>query len=365
MSPVLSALSAFLLLAATDSLAQTFTPLPVGLGASRLTTLSADGSWAAGTAEGNLLRVNVLTGTIEPFVLPTNASTATATGISRDANTIVVGDGLSAFRFSPATGFEALPTTSPPLQILAPTISDDGRSIGYAQTTLQPFVTQAIVLNNNTTRELPVPTGALYSRASVLSPDGATAFGLIRTEINQDMWLARWSIPDNAFELLAQVPGTTDDTEFLVSDATPDGSVVYGDTFGPDGFGFRWTPADGLFLYDAPVAQRFRPRSTTDDGTYAVGTQRLGPGVFHAVVGDDDSFEPLLDALVRAYPTVENELVGWSLTEATSVSGDGNVIVGFGVDPTGIERGWAFVVPAPAGVAIVTFSLLPLRRQRR
>ncbi|MCA9271938.1 MAG: hypothetical protein KDA31_02715 [Phycisphaerales bacterium] len=345
--------------------AQSFTPLPTNLGTTRTTSLSSDGRYASGNAGGSLFILDRATGSISMHALPASLTTADATGISDDGTTVVGGDGFGAFHFDTSTGFSSLPTSPGAVQVYEPTLSRDGSTAGYAQLIVQPFVTQAAVSVNGSLTVLNTPADTVFARAQSLSSDGLTAYGAVKQNTGGDQWLTRWDTASNTYEQLVQIPGTDDDPDFFVSAVTPDGSVIVGETFTPEGFGFRWTPTEGLSIYDAPIAQRLRPRAITDDGLTTVGQQRLGPGLFQAVIANETDFEPLIDMLIRDYPQLADDLGGWSLTEATGISGDGSVISGYGIDPSGIQRGWIVTIPAPTTPALLILSGLCITRRTR
>ena len=63
------------------------------------------------------------------------------------------------------------------------------------------------------------------------------------------------------------------------------------------------------------------------------------------------------------------DLTGWQLSEATDVSSDGRVVVGTGVNPSGVDEGWRVRVPPipePATFAMMMGlgGLLVGRRRR-
>ena len=61
------------------------------------------------------------------------------------------------------------------------------------------------------------------------------------------------------------------------------------------------------------------------------------------------------------------DLTGWTLTQALSVSVDGQTIVGFGTNPSGFTEAWVAVIPEPSTGLLLMTSLISLamcRRQR-
>jgi hypothetical protein len=54
------------------------------------------------------------------------------------------------------------------------------------------------------------------------------------------------------------------------------------------------------------------------------------------------------------------DMTGWSLTEATDISGNGRFIVGFGTNPAGNQEAWLvhLRVPEPASIMLVITLLI-------
>ena len=58
-------------------------------------------------------------------------------------------------------------------------------------------------------------------------------------------------------------------------------------------------------------------------------------------------------------------LTSWNLEEATEVSANGNTIVGFGTDPSGLSEGWIATIPEPGTGLLVMGGVLDLAVARR
>jgi MYXO-CTERM domain-containing protein len=109
----------------------------------------------------------------------------------------------------------------------------------------------------------------------------------------------------------------------------------------------------------------------------AFESSALGANVDGSVIvgsGFDDSGGQALLWSVGAGPRSVRALIdgaglgleGWRFTSATGVSADGRVIVGNGLDPSGVPSAWMITVPSPAGagLAVAGLTLAALRRRR-
>jgi len=59
------------------------------------------------------------------------------------------------------------------------------------------------------------------------------------------------------------------------------------------------------------------------------------------------------------------DLRGWRLEQATGISEDGSVIVGFGINPSGNTEAWIAVIPEPTAGTLLAGGLVGLALARR
>jgi hypothetical protein len=58
-------------------------------------------------------------------------------------------------------------------------------------------------------------------------------------------------------------------------------------------------------------------------------------------------------------------LTGWKLINATSISDDGSVICGNGINPQGLTEAWVATIPEPATLLLLGFGGLFLSRRKK
>lgn len=140
---------------------------------------------------------------------------------------------------------------------------------------------------------------------------------------------------------LTTIPGTGVSDAFA---ANFDGSAIVGSS---DKRGFLWTQAGGFVDLGEYPGQVF-PESTvatgvSDDALTVVGLKAPGfagkAWIWRQALGLVDLETYLIGQGVN--------LTGWSLRAATGISGNGNVIAGWGVNPGGQIEGWIAHLGAP------------------
>lgn len=106
------------------------------------------------------------------------------------------------------------------------------------------------------------------------------------------------------------------------------------------------------------------------DGSVIVGEaqthlmERTYDNGYEAFIWDEaDGMRSLTQVLVDNFG-LGQELRGWTLSNASSVSDDGTVITGWGVDPQGEVEAWIAVVPEP-GFGLLLLGIAPLLLRRR
>ncbi len=143
-------------------------------------------------------------------------------------------------------------------------------------------------------------------------------------------------------------------------DVSADGSIVVGFSVSENGGeAFLWTAEEGMIglgdLPDDPLETE--AHGVTDDGSVVVG-RAVYLGLSKAFIWDATyGMRNLQEVLWVDYGL---DLAGWELSQATDVSDDGRVIVGFAVNPDGNKEGWRVVIPEPSSVVLAIGALLVL-----
>jgi hypothetical protein len=84
-----------------------------------------------------------------------------------------------------------------------------------------------------------------------------------------------------------------------------------------------------------------------------------------AVIWDQaNGTRKLKDVLIDSYG-LGTALANWQLTYATGISGDGQVIVGRGIDPQDHYEAWAVQLPEPTAIGLLATLMILLLQQRR
>jgi probable HAF family extracellular repeat protein len=282
---------------------------------------------------------------------------------------------------------------------------DGGVIVGIGQTTAGGDAVSRAVRweGNGAPEDLGTLRGALgWSAARGVSADGLVVVGSSENAARSEEAF-RWTSA-RGLEGLGVLPGASSS---VAEGASGDGSVVVGlSSFR----GFRWTAETGMQLIqpqpNASFVRAARAVSangasivgysdlstipggreaflTTPGGTIGLGwlpyggtapfSEALGvSGDGRFVVGYSSNIafiwdashgmRRLSDALLADHGL---NVTGWSLGRATSISADGMVIAGNGLDPQGRQTGWVIVLPAPGVPALVLVGLAAAVRRRR
>lgn len=160
----------------------------------------------------------------------------------------------------------------------------------------------------------PQPNASFVRAARAVSPDGLSIVG---------------------YSDLSTIPGGRE--AFLT---TPGGTI-----------GLGWLPYGGT----APFSEAL---GVSGDGRFVVGYSSNIAFFWDASRG----MRRLSDALLADHGL---NTAGWSLGRATSISSDGMVICGNGLDPQGRQTGWVVVLPSPGASAFVLAGFAAASRRRR
>lgn len=371
-----TAMLALAVVGAHSTSAATFTALgflPGGFYFSDASGVSADGSVVVGTSHSSnggfeAFRWTKDTGMHGLGDLPGGDFESMATSVSSNG-TVVVGRGSAqesaladGFRWSFDTGLQPLGNFST-LGFnfsYALGVSDDGRIAVGGSRSASGNEAFRWTEDAGLTGLGDLPGGSFESYADAISSDGKVIVGESRSEAALEAF--RWTAKDG-MQGLGFLPGLT--AESHANSVSDDGSIIVGS----DGVqAWRWTKQTGITPLNVELEFNGfdqRPIAVSGDGSTIVGSESLGgPRAFlwDAVRGTQE-----LQLLLHSeYGLI---LDGWTLTYANSVSFDGTVIVGEGINPTGRPEAWVLnlAVPEPAMpvMSLMGILMLPFAIARR
>lgn len=211
-----------------------------------------------------------------------------------------------------------------------------------------------------------LPGGDFASSATDVSADGSVVVGS-GTSSSTGTEAFRWTQAGGMVGL-GDLPGG--DFASVAVDVSADGSVVVG--HGTSQFGreaVRWTANDGMVgLGDLPGgAFHSHGAGVSADGSIVVGLGTTANGEEAMIWTQTHGMQRVLDVLVAQGVT---GLTGWTLTAANSVSADGRIVVGQGINPLGQREAFVAtvapqVVPVPAAVWLFGGAIGALAAMRR
>lgn len=331
-----------------------FTNLGVlpGWEASVARAVSADGSVVAGynyefsTGNSRAFRWTRAAGMQDLGALP-GGNRSFAYGVNGDGSVIVgFSDGSTfantrAFRWTSAGGMQDLGTLPGGNRSFAYGVDGDGSVVvGYSSA---PFGSTPPAHAFRWTsaggmQDLGVRPGATESFAYGVSADGSVVVGGSHTPALAGHYPAstyafRWT-SSGGMQDLGVLPNVQFSSGLGVSG---DGAVVVGTFSYSSGYShaFRWTSATGMVDLVAVGGDDARSNSASGDGSAVVGM-----GAYRAILWTPPWTPPrgMVD-LTTYLPMLGVNLAGWTLSEATGISADGSVIVGYGPF-NGAARGW-------------------------
>jgi probable HAF family extracellular repeat protein len=329
--------------------------LPGGTFSSSIQALNSNGTVAAGAgtpapASGaptnNAAMWRESTGlAVLAGVGPGNVFAMDSTGTTMVGVHQLAGGSLRAYTWTLAGGVTDLPLLAGAVgATTAFDVSGDGLTVvgqGFDSTLAQ----RAIKWSGGTATNLGVIPGGSFSLARAISGDGNVIVG--QSGITTGARAVRW-VGANPASSLGVLPGGS---QSLANDVNTDGTVIVGEsattTGGSHTAAFRWTQVGGMLNIGSLVAgKETRALGVSGDGTVVVGSSQTG-----ATNADTEAFiwtqaggmQNLRTYLAnRGMATI---LTGWVLTSATSISTDGKVIGGLGMNPAGQPEGWVALLP--------------------
>ena len=221
------------------------------------------------------------------------------------------------------------------------------------------------------------PSSPKRSEARGISGTGLVIVGFSTSDnvgIN-DAEAFRWRVIDEqpVMEGLPDLDGGGDSSR--ANGVSEDGFVIVGGSSsmnsGSNSFeACRWTAIDednvvleGLGDLPGGVFDS-QALAASSSGHVIVGTATSSRGSEAFVYDDEKGMRALFD-IVEASGI---DLGSWRLTAATGVSADGLIVVGTGINPSGVSEGWVITLPEPTGFALgmaALGTLAALRARRR
>jgi len=323
-----------------------------GYAASQAVAVSADGSVVAGTAittAGNrqAFRWDTRQGVIGLGFMP-GGTASTASAVSGDG-AVIVGSGnantidsptpTAGFRWTAGAGPRRLESLPGSYLCTAAGVSGDGTAV----------VGTCLQFNNTAYRWL-ASTGAIafgrfgggsdqQSSASGVSVDGAVIVGAGHPVLTGAVM---WTANGNA-TVLGKLAGDAEATATAVS---RDGTVIVGSSMNTarTSRAFRWTQQTGMTELGNGIEGLLGSfaSSVSGDGRTIVGWGSAATGDV-ALIWDAAHGLRLLDAaLLTDYAT---SIPGWKLSRATAISDDARTIAGYGTNPQGQTEAWIVTLP--------------------
>ena len=369
-----------------------------------------------------LVMTDVSAGTFQALGIATGADTSLANGVSEDGSVVVGTNNKTSqtpwrgFRWTQAGGQQLIVHPNGSLSNAIDVSADGNVVVGGANGSDTPYGEAYRWTTSGGMALLGMIPGGFFNGANGVSDDGATVVGW---GANSN-WIEgyRWTnatglvqqgfLPGGQYTYVGSHPGSgglSGDGVFMVGGAmnssgnseayrdtasgelvglghlaggansgaaaaSYDGSVVVGEsqsTLGPQAM--RWTSSGqmvGLGDLDGGMFES-RASSVSSDGSIVVGRGSTDAG-FEAFIWDaTNGMRKLSIVLTNDFGL---DLTGWTLSEATAISGNGLVVVGYGTNPQGQQEAFRASletnpIPEPTAALLVGgAALIAMRRQR-
>ena len=270
------------------------------------------------------------------------------TGVSQDGSVIVGGSvsgGGGGPAFEWANGVAApIPQLASAQTSIADSVSADGSIIaGDIQTgsTISGFT-----LTGTNLEIIPPSSLNLTTRQTIMSANGAVVAGNIWSGFGTPT-AYQW---ENG--AVVRLPGYSGQSSTATA-VSPDGSIVVGSVgYGNSGNQepYEWT--NGV-VTPLSLPSGFTEGSAlgvsndANDGPTIVGYISTNGLTSTAFIWNQTDGIQNLEEVLTTYDGLSSELKGWTLTQATAITPNGNIIVGIGLDPQRQEEGWIVNLSAP------------------
>jgi probable HAF family extracellular repeat protein len=211
-----------------------------------------------------------------------------------------------------------------------------------------------------------LPGGDVSSRALAVSADGKTVVGFSSGE-NFYRMPFRWTAEEGVVSL-GSIPGALQPSG-VAQDVSGDGSVIVGKAASANSFeeAFRWTKETGMQpLGDLPgnffASEAF---AVSRDGKTIVGKSYTAGGSAAFIWDEYHGMRKLADVLRDEHNIDVGDVY---LRNATGISADGRIVVGWGMDFQANTFAWrADLIPEPTSevLLMVALGVLPRRIRAR
>jgi probable HAF family extracellular repeat protein len=294
------------------------------------------------TATNGMVALGDLSGgTFRSFAQAISADGTTVVGDSNSSN------GNQAFRWTQATGMAGLgDLPGGNVFSYANAVSADGGVVAGESSSTLSGTTRAEAFRwtptNGMTGLGDLPGGDFDSHAYAVSADGTGIIGNSSSSNGNEAF--RWTAATGMVGLGDLAGGNFSSIAYGIS---ADGSTIVGYGSPPSNVheAFRRTTASGMVgLGFLPCDTWTIARAVSGDGSVIVGDPQASTCRCVFIWDAQHGLRELLNVLTNNYGL---NLTGWQLCRATALSYDGNVIVGYGVNPLGQTEAWIADVRPP------------------